>query len=428
MSRARGFAALALLPIIVAGGARCAEDCVEDAARRLADAAYAAQAAAQFEEAAALLSRAVDCARNEDLRARLARDLGYSLVRLGRQGAAVDAFAIAVQLQPDAQTWRALGYAARADGNLARSVEAFEAAHALDPDDPATLRELGYLYKRLGQRHRAARAFRAAIRAADTAGEVAPERRPLLRREVRALENRIDGGIAILWRRDGPPDAPLSVGDRVLSQSQGLADIEGRMPWPRSGAGRGLAVFGRFIWALDGDRPTPRDESLQAGIGLKLKPLAGETFVLGVERLIAVGAFARNDWLLRASWSRGDGFEAPVGRRRWLFWSLYGDLALIDPADPDLQVNAEARLGGGMMLGPVHLRPHLQLSTLLVDDAGGTTSLLEGGPALAIRLAFGGDRYRADPRALGLTLAYRARLAGNARNRNGFLLSLGIRF
>ncbi|RMD87218.1 MAG: hypothetical protein D6807_08280, partial [Alphaproteobacteria bacterium] len=185
MSWPRGLVALVLLLINIAGRARCAEDCADDAARRLADAAYAAQIGERFEEAAGLLSRAVDCANGEDLRARLARDLGYSLVRLGREGAAVEAFAIAVQLRPDAQTWRALGYAAQRDGKLPRSVEAFEAAHALDPDDAATLRELGYLYKRLGQRQRAARAFRAAIRAADAVGEAEPERRLLLRREVR---------------------------------------------------------------------------------------------------------------------------------------------------------------------------------------------------------------------------------------------------
>ncbi len=397
-------------------------------ARRLADEAYRALRHGERESAATLLQQALDRVHEPDLEARLARDLGYLLDALGRHREAADAFARAAGIAPDAPTFRALGYAALAAGDTARAIEAFDAARGLDPDDPATLRQLGYLYQRIGARRRAAAAFRAAMRAADAAGEANPERRLLLRREVRALENRIDGGLSLLWRRDGPSDAPLTVGDRVLSQSQGLAEFDGRLPWPALDSGRWLAGFARLIWALDGDRPTPRDESLQAGIGLKLKPFARETLILGVERLIAVGAFARNDWLLRASWSRGTGFEAPPDHRAWLFWSLYGDLALIDPAHPDLQLSGEGRLGWGRQFGPLILTPQVQLSTLIVDDAAGTTSLLEGGPALEIAVPFGGDRFRADPHALSLILAYRARIAGTSRNRGGLTLSLAFRF
>ena len=407
----------------------CAATAFSQSARQIADEAYGVLRKGERERAAALLEQALARIMEQpDLEARLARDLGYLLDGLGRHREAADAFARAAGIAPDAATFRALGYAALAAGDPVRAIAAFEAAQRRDPDDAATARQLGYLYKKAGDERRAVIAFRQAMRRADAAGEIAPARRLLLRREVRALEKRFDGAFSLLWRRDGPSDAPLTVGDRVLSQSQGLVEIDTRLPWPARGGGRRLAGFGRLLWALDGDRPTPRDESLQAGIGLKLRPFARETLVLGVERLIAIGAFARNDWLLRASWSRGDGFEAPPGRESWLFWSLYGDVALIDPAAPDLQLNGEGRLGWGRRLGPLMLLPHLQLSTLIVDDAAGTTSLLEGGPALEIDLPFGGDRYRADPHALRLTLAYRARLAGNSRNRNGITLVLGLRF
>ncbi len=397
-------------------------------ARQLADDAYGALRHGQRARAAALLEQALDRVRRPDLEARLARDLGYLLEALGRHRDAAGAFARAARIAPDAPTFRALGYAALAAGDTGRAIDAFEAARVCDPDDPTTLRQLGYLYQRIGARRRAAAAFRAAMRTADAAGEANPERRLLLRREVRALGKRIDGGLALLWRRDGPSNAPLTVGGRVLSQSQGLAGIDGRLPWPRLGAGRWLAGSGRLLWALDGDRPTPRAESLQAGIGLKFKPFAHETLILGVERLIAVGALARDDWLLRASWSRGAGLEAPPGHRSWLFWSLYGDVALIDPGDPDLQLSGAGRLGWGRQFGPFVLLPHLQLSTLIVDDSGGTTSLVEGGPALEVVLPFGGDRFRAAPHALALVLAYRARIAGTSRNRSGATLSLALRF
>lgn len=377
------------------------------------------RAAQPFEEALALTG-------NSARRRRLAMQLGYLHVQLKRPERAAAFFAHAVAIRPDAEGFRALGYAHLAAGDTARATIAFRESLAYGLSDSLVHRQLGYLEKQAGRLGRAAHHFRAAIDAADRDGEADPARRLLVRREVRAAERRLFGGVTILSRADSDTGS-LVLGERILSRSQGTADINVKLPLPL-GRGRWLAAFGRMLWALDESRPTLIDRSAQGGAGLKLKPFAGQSAIIAVERLLSVGDFARDDWLARAAWSTGAGFEAPPVGADWPVWSLYGDVAVIGLDETDLLAQVQGRAGWAFRAGPAYLTPHILMNGLLQDADAGTETLLEAGPGLALTLPLKGDRYRASAVSLELAAHYRIELAGNSGNEGGPTLRVSLRF
>lgn len=394
----------------------------------LATAAYQARTDGKPERAASLLITALGRARDPERRRQWALDLAYLRLSLDCPATAADAFETALAIVEDARTLSALGYARLAAGDEAGAIAAFERALTHSPDDGAALSQLGYLHQARGDNEEAARYFRRALARPSVANTLSPKMRERLRREVRNLETRVWGGVTVFWRDDHPDSQRAAVTERALSQSQGLAEANLRLSSLGQGRASWIAAFSRLIWPLDGSSPLPSDESLQAGLGLKVKPFASESLVVAAERLVAIGAFARDDWLLRLSYSAGTGLEAAPAGRHWPVAHVYADFAAIDPADPDLQFNAETRLGWGFAAGPVMVTPHLLAASFLQDDALGADSLLEAGPAMTLRLPIGATPQRAANLALELQLAYRVKLAGSANNPDGPTLALTLRF
>lgn len=390
-----------------------------------ANAAYRALREGRNEDARMAFEAAIAGEDNPERRRRMLLDLGYLLKAGERHDEAAGAFADAMAITADHRGLMALGYARLAAGDAARALDAFEQARRLAPEDALLLRQLGYLYKSAGRRREASEAFRAAILAELAGGEADVQRLDLLRRERRDLARQDSGAsLTMLWRRDRRNDSPLVLGNPVLSRSQGLLEAHRRLP-VSSGAPE---AFARLIWQIDGADPTPAEDSLQAGIGLAARPFEGINLVLAAERLIAIGDAARDDWLARLSWSQGSGVGLSPGQSSRLFWSLYGDAALIDPARPDLQFGAEGRLGWQGNLGGATLAPHLMVFALFQDDASGTPGIVEAGPSLLLRLPFGGSLTRAPGHAISLRLSYRKKLAGDAAAANGATLTLAFEF
>jgi len=394
----------------------------------LAAAAYQARTDGDSERAASLLFSAMRSAKSPDRRRQWALDLAYLRLSLDCPAAAADAFETALAIAEDGRALAALGYAHLAAGDEAAAIAAFERALTHSPGDAGLLSQLGYLHQTRGDNEAAARYFRRALARPDGANAPSAERRERLRREVRNLETRVWGGMTIFWRDDHPDGGRAAVTERALSQSQGLAEANLRLASLAPGQGRWVAAFSRLIWPLDGSSPLPSDESLQAGIGLKVKPFASEALVAAAERLVAIGAFARDDWLLRLSYSAGTGLEAAAAQPNWPVTHFYADFAAIDPADPDFQFNAESRLGWGFAVGQASITPHLLAASFVQEDARGTDSLLEAGPAMMLRLPIGATPQRAANLALELRLAYRVKLGGSANNPDGATLALTFRF
>ena len=363
-----------------------------------------------------------------DRRRQVAADLGLTLVGLGRPAEAIPPLREAARLDPDnAVIWKTIGYATLSAGDRTAAIGAFRTALPLT-DDADTAAQLGYVLKDAGRRREAAQAFRTAIDRLDDARQ-APDKGVLLRREVRDGEDRVDLSAYAFYRQDGLPDGALVGPTRALGQSQGSVAGAVRIPGPRLGAGRWIKAFGRTFWAFEQDRLAPQDDSVQAGVGLSAKPFGAANLVLAAERLIAVGRNARDDWLLRASWSAGRGYEGRPGQTRWPFWSVYLDGAIIDPADPDLFGAAETRAGWTFAVaGPLEVTPHGLISGLIQEDPFDTVSLLEAGPGATVTWRLGGDRYRAPGAALTLSAHYRFRIAGNADGGGGPTVTLAVGF
>lgn len=389
-----------------------------------AEAAYRALREGRGDAAREALERAVAAEPDAARRLVLLLDLGYLEEAAGRHVEAAAAFARAMEIAPDPRGLTALGYALLAAGDRRGAVAAFERALALAPGDALLLRQLGYLHKAEGRDREADAAFRAAI-LAELAGDAPdPERLDLLRRERRDLARRRAGAaLTLLWRPDRAEEDTLLLGNPVLSRSQGLLEAHAGLPGVA-----GARAFARLIWRIEDADPTPADGSLQAGIGLSVRPFGGVGPVLAVERLVAIGKATRDDWLARLSWSHGSGLGSGGEGSARPYWSLYGDVALIDPGRPDLQLAGEARLGWQYDFGNATLAPHLMAFALFQDDRFRASGIVEAGPAILLRLPFGGTPLRAPGHALSLRLSYRTRLAGDAAPANGAALSLALEF
>lgn len=321
----------------------------------------------------------------------------------------------------------AMGFAAYDAGDYAAAAEAFEHALATRPDLVIVAAQLGYAYRKLGRNDDAARAFRQAMA---EAVEMDADDRHRLRREVQILENRLDFSLYHVHREAAIPDHQLSLAGPTLTQSQSGAELAWIPPGIGFRDGRVLRLGGRLLWGYDGTSLDPRGESVQAGLGLSYKPLADHNLVIGAERLIGIGADARDDWMLRAGYSWVRGYGPDFARKRWTYLTFYGEAAVIDPADPDLLLAAEVRGGRSFRLtgdgyGPaLTLTPHLVLAASRQKDSFAATELLEAGPGMSLKLHFADTPASAHGGSMDIVLQYRAKLAGNSAGGSGLMLTL----
>ncbi len=394
----------------------------------LASKAYTLAAAGRMAEAVTCMRTALGFAGKPHRRAQWARDLGQWLERLNRSEEAAGAYRLAGELDKDAWSFKAAGYAFRRAGRPADALAAFRRAAMVAPDDPILWQEIGYLEKRLGHRRRAERAFARAMAVLDRLPADASARRdrPLLARERMFLADRWQGAVEVVWRANSPETAPVILSERSLTQSQ----ISARISYPLGlRLGGPIRIFARLLAGTEGRGLLPKGRTVQAGVGLRWQPLPEENLVLAVERLVAIGRFARNDFLLRAAWSRGsDWLPSLDGRHPHRYWSVYLDAALIDPGDPDLLGNAQLRFGRQWFWGDRILRATIAVTAFGQRDDFGTVTLLQGEPQIELLwplTALAGPRPLT---MLAFTISFQKKLSGSSRNNRGLSLQLGLRF
>ncbi len=417
-----------LFPVPAPLAADGAERMTDARAFALASEAYALAAQGHLDAAVTRMRAALSFTDQPHRRAQWARDLGQWLERLNRSGEAAGAYRLAGELDKDAWSFKAAGYAFARAGRPADALDAFRRAASLAPNDPILWQEIGYLEKRLHHPRRAERAFARAMAILDRLPADAPARRhrPLLARERMFLADRWQGAVEVIWRANSPETAPVILSERSLTQSQ----ISARISYP---LGLHLAgpvrIFARLLAGTEGRGLLPRGRTVQAGIGLRWHPLPEENAVVAIERLVAIGRFARNDFLLRAAWSRGsDWLPALDGRHPHRYWSIYLDAALIDPADPDLLGNAQLRFGRQWFWGERILRATVALTAFGQRDDFGAVTLLQGEPQLELLWPL---TTLAGPRPLTMlafTISFQKKLMGSSRNNRGLSLQLGLRF
>ncbi|RMF08654.1 MAG: hypothetical protein D6763_09550, partial [Alphaproteobacteria bacterium] len=209
------------------------------------------------------------------------------------------------------------GYKAYAAGDYGAAAAAFERALAIDPNQPDLAAQLAYTLKTLGDNRAAARWFRHAISHTHTEVDYR------LRREVAILENRFDMSGYIIWRENALDGGALAAAGPSLTQSQGGTELSWTPPRVGLRNGRRLQLFARFLWGFEGDTLKIQDDSHQAGLGARYRPLKAHNLVITAERLMGIGDFARDNWMLRSSysWDRGYGYEP--GATSWDYVTFY---------------------------------------------------------------------------------------------------------
>ncbi|RMF74438.1 MAG: hypothetical protein D6740_02370 [Alphaproteobacteria bacterium] len=408
--------------------ARDREPMTDARAFALASRAYALAATGRIAEAVTRMRAALSFTGRPHRRAQWARDLGQWLERLGRDEDAAGAYRLAGELDGDAWSFKAAGYAFLRAGRPADALAAFRRATASARNDPVLWQEIGYLEKRLHHPRRAERAFAQAMAVLDGLPADAPARRdrPLLARERMFLADRWQGAVEVIWRADSPETAPVILSERSLTQSQISARISYPLGLHLSGPVR---VFARVLAGTEGRGLLPKGRTVQAGLGLRWQPLPEENLVLAVERLVAIGRFARNDFLVRAAWSRGSNWLPDLdGRHPHRYWSVYLDAALIDPADPDLLGNAQLRLGRQWFWGERILRATVALTAFGQRDDFGTVTLLQGEPQLELLWPLTSLAGPKPLTMLAFTISFQKKILGSSRNNRGLSLQLGLRF
>ncbi|MGY6663017.1 MAG: NfrA family protein [Glycocaulis sp.] len=349
----------------------------------------------------------------------------------------------AIAIEPAAFRHFDKGLWLQAAGDHAGALIALEAAHAADPHNRDIALTNAYAYRRAGrheeaalifadvagreqlnlsvreeegyaraaagQRSAAATAFRDAI---DRHGEAGtgnddPARLYRLRREVETLE-RTTYFTGYLTYRDDAVFSGFTLPEQGSFESQ-IGMEAGWRPEALYRAGRGLTLYGRAYQSLEAGSLSLADDTLQLGLGARWRPLANHDFSLAGERLIAGGDLARDAWLLRASygWTQGGDWN-PVADR-WVYTSLYGDLAWI-PDDPQfMSAYASVRHGLRFRAGEGWaVTPYLTAVGQISDDSFVTRERLEAGAGVMVSRWFGEDQYRAYRHRVDFELEYRA--------------------
>lgn len=335
---------------------------------------------------------------------------------------------IALAETPDPYALAKLGFEAYEGGDYAVAAREFEAALAAKPDLPLVWAQLGYAYRKTHRNDEAAHAFRRALQHGIT------DHRYGYRREVQTLENRIDATAYVIYRDSALSTAFLSLTGPSVNQSQ--AGVELAWTPPRIGFRDGalLQVYGRTAWGHDGDGFNVREETFQGGVGVRYRPLRSHNLLFAVERLIAMGDDARDNWMVRSSYSWDKGFDLRPDDKRWTYATLYLDAALIDPSDPDVLLTAEGRYGmswivGGSGLGATWTAtPHMVAAVFRQRDDFHTTTLLEAGPGLGVKLYFADAPDSAHAGALDLLLQYRFKVAGDSLGGSSAVATLVFRY
>lgn len=311
----------------------------------------------------------------------------------------------------DRRFWMSLGYARLKAGALGAAEKAFRRAALID-EDAAAWQEAAYAGRRLGHNREAAQAFRNGLATLRREGPAEPRTEYRLRSEIAALENPFDAVFYSAFRLGSGEGGAIDPSGRTTSQSQGGAEASARLPGIGFRNGRTVTLFGRVLWGYEGAGLRLREDSLQGGVGLRVKPFSSHNLALSAERLFSLGAAARDDWMARLSfsWDRGASFDPFASG--WTYLSFYGDVALVLPGD--LYLSGEIRAGRTFRLGGRWaLTPHLLVAAARREETDVVADLFEAGSGLSLKLLFRESEYHAFRASAEILLQYRGRLGGH---------------
>jgi tetratricopeptide (TPR) repeat protein len=364
-------------------------------------------------------------------------ELGLAYRALDRPAAAVAPLERAHALDPERTDYAiALGYAYKEAGRPRDAARVFETVVAVEPDRVALYAELGYLYAAASDTSRAVAWFRKAIdnarRDTDDTHAVEIAR---LQSEVARMSRRFDVSAFMTYRssaRQPSAGATGPLGGTLPSQSG--VEVAYQPPVIGFRDERIFQVFGRLLWNLRASSLELDDDSVQAGLGVRYKPLRTQNLFVSAERLIAIGDHAQDDWLLRGlySWAHHPG--GVPDRSSWNYTTVFADAAYF--AERSVWAfYGEARQGiTWRPYSRLLVSPHVVADARYADSRGPTDSFFEGGGGVSLLYLFNESPYEGYRSSVELLVHYkagrffeRARTSGDA-DFNGLVLTGILRF
>lgn len=386
--------------------------------------AQAAGKAGRKAEAAEAYGRAAPLADTAESRAYLTRARLMTLVELGRIDEARAEFDRAWAdgvLRGQAPLDTAMLAIAVGDDVTAQLLFA-----EADQDAPIAGRvalDAGYSARRLGRDQQALIWFRRGLDSLE-AGQMSlePQREHEIRREVETLERRW-GVIATVSRGGATVDGATTSGAPMVTQ----AGVEAYWRVSGDNGGRPVDLFVRAYGVVDADGGwASGGDTVQGWVGVRWRPLAETNLVLEASRMVAVGDLARDDTMLRASWSAEAGGDLRFDRQSWPSWRLYGDLAYIVEDQQTLGL-ADARAGWTWRIGPSDLVTPYLGARLYYDSWQADESALVAGPGVSWRRWFRESRYGAPASYVDFWLGYDFSLSGDGRG-EGLVVGATVRY
>ncbi|MFG1393552.1 bacteriophage N4 adsorption protein A [Xanthobacter agilis] len=196
----------------------------------------------------------------------------------------------------------------------------------------------------------------------------------------------------------------------------------GELYWRPPGIGyRDGAIFELFVRGYttlyDENGGTTGIETFQGSVGARWKPIKTENLVLEVSYLFPTGGTSREDVLLRAAYSKGEGTDLRVDEPNWRAWQVYADYNYYTML-PETVASFEVRYGHAFRLDPIS--DHLVLWPFVAlggayDNGYATPFAMGVGPGVSLRYWFNEDEYQAPHSYLDLMAQYRFKLAGDER-------------
>lgn len=315
-----------------------------------------------------------------------------------------------------------LAVLASQSGENEMAFDLFEQADARNQLSGTNLIEAAYNARRTYNNERAVDYFKAAIDEAHSGKlKLDPQYLFGLRREVEVLTRTWGAYLSVNYGAAGMGPNNYLLGPTNLGSGHTLS-IGGEVYWrpPHIGYRDGalFELFARgFMTGYDENDGATGLDTLQPSVGARWKPFKDQNLILEASYLFPISKFAREDVLLRAAYSMGEGGDLRVDVPDWTFWSAYVDAAYF-AMNPQTIISSEARYGRSYRLDQISDRlvvtPFLALGGSY-DTGFHTPFSLGVGPGVNLRYWFREDEYTAPRSYVDLTAQYRVKLAGDDR-------------
>ncbi len=354
-------------------------------------------------------------------------ELGGIYRRKEDHEAAAEAFAQAANLHGTPAMLMASGYEFLGLNHLDEARPLLSEAAVKEPDLLAVHQDLGYIAMRQGDNDEAVEHFMDAIDNAplrpaedEEQSQAVAEDIRRMRGEIRALRNAVDLDFWLTYTsgKTGTLGGLAAPGRDVLRTSSGI-----ELGWipPEWGFQdhRIFKLIGRLGWSMEPDSLRVRDNSWEAALGLRYKPLKKYNLNLGLERLFALSGEGEDNWVARAMLSLFD--DSDRIRPNETFWNysfLFGEVDAYLESPSRLAAYVEARQGFNWKV-----RDNLILTPFLVADAkwwsgsrADDVSFFEGGLGLSARYLYDEDKYTLPRKSVELLLTYKIGRVFNVDN------------